>query len=156
MALKRGLPWLVVLMATSTIAHAQPPPPQQPAPVMTPPRLIDAPPVSLPEGAEPLPPDAAVELVLTIGADGAVSEAQLHTPLRDDVDGRPVYFTLRVATLGGTELARRFGMATTPALPLTLRINPRNVRVNAVWLELDAEDPIGNASSLSRWLKLPR
>jgi hypothetical protein len=81
---------------------------------------------------------------------------RLLLALRDDVDGRPVYYTLRVATLGGTELARRFGMATTPALPLTLRINPRNVRVNAVWLELDAEDPIGNASSLSRWLKLPR
>lgn len=55
-------------------------------PRLTPPQLVEAPPVSLPEDAEPLPPDAAVELVITIDRDGSVSEARVFTPLRDDVD----------------------------------------------------------------------
>lgn len=81
---------------------------------------------------------------------------RLALALRDDVEEHPVYYTLRVTTLGGTELARRFGMATEPTVPLTLRVNPRSARAGAVWLELDAEDPIGNPSSLIRRLELPR
>jgi len=48
--------------------------------------LLDAPPVTLPEGAEPLPPDTSVELLLTIAVDGTVSDAQLEHPVRQDVD----------------------------------------------------------------------
>ncbi|MGF1464842.1 MAG: hypothetical protein ACFCGT_01800 [Sandaracinaceae bacterium] len=68
--------------------EADEPQDEEPAsrPSLTPPRLLSAPPVTLPAGAEPLPADAAVELVLTIGADGRVQEAQVLTPLRDDVD----------------------------------------------------------------------
>ena len=64
--------------------EGEPAPPTRPA--LTPPSLIEAPPVSLPEGAEPLPEDAAVELQITIAPDGTVSEAQILTPVRDDVD----------------------------------------------------------------------
>ncbi|HJL20192.1 MAG TPA: TonB-dependent receptor [Sandaracinaceae bacterium LLY-WYZ-13_1] len=55
-------------------------------PQLTPPELVEAPPVTLPEDAEPLPPDASVELVLTIAPDGTVSEVRVFTPLREDVD----------------------------------------------------------------------
>ncbi len=55
-------------------------------PSRTPPRLIEAPPVTLPEGAEPVPPGSSVELVLTIGADGAVTDAAIGTGLREDID----------------------------------------------------------------------
>jgi len=61
-------------------------PPPPPGPALTPPRLIDAPPVTLPEGAEPLPDDASVELIVLIAPDGTVSEVSIATPLRDDID----------------------------------------------------------------------
>lgn len=53
---------------------------------LRPPSLASAPEVTLPEGAEPLPDDAAVVLRLTIGADGRVSEAEIVEGVRDDVD----------------------------------------------------------------------
>ncbi|GAB4206657.1 MAG: TonB-dependent receptor plug domain-containing protein [Sandaracinaceae bacterium] len=56
------------------------------APVMVPPRLLEAPPVMLPEGAEPLPEGVGVELVLTIAADGTVRDATLAALVREDVD----------------------------------------------------------------------
>jgi hypothetical protein len=80
---------------------------------------------------------------------------RLALALHDDVDGHPVSYTLRVAARGGTELARRFGTTTKPTLPLTLRVNPPDARAKGVWLELYAEDPIGNPGSLICWLKLP-
>jgi hypothetical protein len=79
---------------------------------------------------------------------------KLALALRDDVAGNPVSYTLRVTTLSGTELARRFGTTADPTVPLTLRIY--RPRAKAVWLELDAEDPVGNAVSVSRALRLPR
>jgi hypothetical protein len=75
--------------------------------------------------------------------------------LRDDVEGNPVSYTLRVATIHrGIELARTFDTKTNPTRTLTFRIYPP--RVKAVRLQLAAEDPLGNASSLTRALKLPR
>ena len=74
--------------------------------------------------------------------------------LRDDVAANPVSYTLRV-TAGALELARRFGTAATPNVPLTLRITPR-ARVKVVQLQLAAEDPVGNVRSLSRSLRLPK
>jgi hypothetical protein len=44
---------------------------------------------------------------------------------------------------------------TNPTLPLTLRLHP-SAHLKAVRLQLAAEDPVGNASSLSRTLRLPR
>jgi hypothetical protein len=82
---------------------------------------------------------------------------RLALGLRDDVEGNPVSYTLRVTTIHrGIELARKFGTTTNPTRPLTLRIRPPNPQTKAVRLQLAAEDPIGNASSLSRALKLPR
>jgi hypothetical protein len=79
---------------------------------------------------------------------------RLGLTLRDDVAGNPVSYTLRVTT-GGLELARRFGTASTPSVPLTLRIRPR-ARVKVVQLQLAAEDPVGNGRSLGRSLRLPK
>jgi hypothetical protein len=79
---------------------------------------------------------------------------KLGLTLRDDVAGNPVSYTLRV-TAGGLELSRRFGTATTPSVPLTLRITPR-ARVKVVQLQLAAEDPVGNGQSLTRSLRLPK
>ena len=100
----------------------------------------------------------------TIGVSGAAA-AKLRRPtgaytvklalgLRDDVEGNPVSYTLRV-TAGGVELARKFGTAATTTLPLSLRIRP-SARVKAVRLLLSAEDPVGNEATLSRSLRLPR
>lgn len=53
---------------------------------MTSPRLVSAPEVTLPEGTEPLPDDASIELLVSIAVDGTVSEVSIAAPLRDDVD----------------------------------------------------------------------
>jgi len=94
--------WALALVGAST-AIAQPPP--ESPPTLTPPRLIEAPSIELPEGAEPLPPDAAVDLELTIAADGSVNEARVVTPLRDDVDG----LALEATRAMSFEPARRDG-----------------------------------------------
>ena len=84
-------------------------------PALTPPRLLESPPVELPEGAEPLPPDASVELLITIAADGAVSEAEIATPVREDVDA----LVLEAAR------AMRFEPATRDGQPIPARIRFR-------------------------------
>ncbi|MCB9594471.1 MAG: TonB-dependent receptor [Sandaracinaceae bacterium] len=77
----------LLLVASSARAQEDEPAPTPPAaPVLTPPRLIEAPPVTLPEGAEPLPEDVSVELTILIGVDGTVSEVSIATPIREDVD----------------------------------------------------------------------
>ncbi len=65
------------MVALVSIAHAQ---------ELVPPTLVDAPEVTLPEGAEPLPEGSAVELALTIDATGAITEAQVLSGVRPDVD----------------------------------------------------------------------
>jgi hypothetical protein len=55
-------------------------------PSRTPPRLIEAPAITLPEEAEPVPPGSSVELILTIAADGTVTDAAIGTSLREDID----------------------------------------------------------------------
>jgi hypothetical protein len=79
---------------------------------------------------------------------------KLVVALRDDVEGNPVSYTLRV-TAGGVELARKFGTATSTTLPLHLRVRP-SARVKAVRLLLSAADPVGNEATFSRSLRLPR
>ena len=55
-------------------------------PALTPPRLLSGAELALPEGTEPLPSGSAVELQLDLGADGAVREVLVVTPLRADID----------------------------------------------------------------------
>lgn len=90
-----------------------PAPPAQP--VLTPPRLIEAPPVSLPEGAEPLPDDASVELTLLILPDGTVSEVSVATPVREDVDALVLEAAQRM----------RFEPATRDGVPIPARVRFR-------------------------------
>jgi hypothetical protein len=75
--------------------------------------------------------------------------------LRDDVEGNPVWYRLRVATARGTELTRRFGTATTGAVSMTLRTRPPD-GARLVRLQLTGVDPAGNAVSERRALRLPR
>ena len=84
-------------------------------PVMVPPRLTEAPPIELPPDAEPLPPEASIELLVTITAEGTVSDAQIATPLREDVDALAL------------EAARqmRFDPATRDGTPIPARIRFR-------------------------------
>jgi TonB family protein len=90
---------------------------------MTPPVLLEAPTVTLAPDAEPLPEDTSVELLLTIGADGAVREATLTAPVREDVDAQVLEaaraMRFQPATRDGTALASRirFRYRITPAAP---------------------------------------
>lgn len=94
------------------------PPPA--APEMTPPRLVDAPAVTLPEGADPLPDDSSVELVVLIQADGTVSEVSIATPLREDVDA----LVLEAAQRMIFEPARRGGEPIPARVRFLYRITP--------------------------------
>ncbi len=83
---------------------------------VTPPSLIEAPEVTLPEGTEALPADdAAVVLRLTIDREGQVTEVEVVEPLREDVD-RLVVEAAR---------AMRFAPATRAGAPIPARIQFR-------------------------------
>jgi hypothetical protein len=86
--------------------------------------------------------------------DGAYS-IKVTLALRDDAEENPVSYRLRVATARGMELAWRFGTATTGAVSMTLRIRPP-AGARLVRLQLSGEDPVGNAISVTRALRLPR
>jgi TonB family protein len=105
------------------------PPAEPPAPVRTPPALLEAPPVVLPEGAEPLPEGSSVELVLTLGADGLVTDAQLAAPVRPDVDP----LVLEAAR------AMRFAPATRDGVAVPSRIRFRYAVSNAPETDTGAE-----------------
>lgn len=98
---------------------------EAPRPVMTPPVLLEAPEVTLAEGAEPLPEDTSVELLLTIGPDGAVRDAALTAPVREDVDAQVLEaaraMRFQPAMRDGTPMASRirFRYRITPAVPPT-------------------------------------
>ena len=98
-------------------------PAEAPRPVMTPPVLLEAPTVTLAVDAEPLPPDTSVELLLTIGVDGAVREAALTQPVREDVDAQVLEaaraMRFQPAMRDGTPLASRirFRYRITQAMP---------------------------------------
>ncbi|MGE0791062.1 MAG: TonB family protein [Sandaracinaceae bacterium] len=93
-------------------------PPVRPA--LTPPRLLTAPPVSLPEGAEPLPDDASVELQIVVAPDGTVQEAQVFTPLREDIDA----LVIEAAQQMTFEPATRDGVAIPARIRFRFRITP--------------------------------
>lgn len=116
--------WLVLPLfcGSAAIAQAQDAPdggaPEPPR--VTPPRLIEAPEVTLPEGAEPLPDDAAVELQITISADGSVQEALVLEPLREDIDA----LVLAAAHQMRFEPATRDGEAIPARVRFRYRITP--------------------------------
>lgn len=80
---------------------------------------------------------------------------RLALALRDNVEENPVSYRLRV-TAGGTELARKLGMAKAETVPLALRVVRPSAKVKAIRLAVTASDPVGNATSLHRVVKLPR
>ncbi len=90
-------------------------PDEPPRPRVTPPRLIESPEVTLPEGAEPLPPDASVGLLITIAADGTVQEARVVEALREDVDALVLDAAQRM----------RFEPATRDGAPIPARVTFR-------------------------------
>jgi hypothetical protein len=79
---------------------------------------------------------------------------EIALELRDEVEGSPVSYGLRV-TSGLRELARRSGTAETESLTLTVRVRPR-ARALSVRLHLTVSDVWGNESSVSLMLVLPR
>lgn len=77
--------------------------------------------------------------------------------LRDDVEGNPVSYLLRVTpTASARELARSFGTAQAGTVSMTMRMRYYMPPRRAVLLRLSASDEVGNESSLDRVLKLPR
>lgn len=70
---------------SATRAQEAPPAPAVSA-ALSPPRLLEAPDITLPEDAAPLAADANVELLLLIGPSGSVLDASVSVPVRDDVD----------------------------------------------------------------------
>jgi len=84
-------------------------------PELVPPRLIDAPDVSLPPGATPLAPGAAVVIAVTIDASGAVTEASIVESPRTSLDAR---------VLEAVQAAR-FEPATRDGVPIRSRVRFR-------------------------------
>lgn len=117
--------WLVAWLAMSSAALAQEEPP-------TPPRLLEAPPLELPEGAAPIEGGAAVELLLTIDATGAVSDAAITTPVRPDVDALALEAARRM----------RFEPATRGGEPIPARIRFRYVVTAPTPPPLEAPPPL--------------
>lgn len=99
--------WLPLVLAWSVNGGAR----GQEAPALTPPELLEAPEITLPDGIEPLPEDASIELLLTVAADGTVQEARVLEPLRDDVDALVLEaaqaMRFRPATRGGEPIPAR-------------------------------------------------
>jgi hypothetical protein len=79
---------------------------------------------------------------------------RLGIGLRDDVSDNTVSYTVRVTTPRGIELARRIGTTTAGGFSLTLLIRPP-AGTRTVRLALTGVDPVGNATSVRRLLRLP-
>jgi len=101
-------------------------------PVRTPPRLIEAPAITLPEGTEPLPAGSGVDLVLTIDATGAVTDAAIGTGVREDID----------ALVLASAPAMRFEPATRDGAPVPARIRFRY----ALTIEAPEPEPASSES----------
>jgi hypothetical protein len=83
--------------------------------------------------------------------------------LRDDVEGNPVAYVLRVREgrehardRRRSELGRTEGTTASGSISTTLQVFPSSKRVRSVQLLLSASDPAGNEVSRTRSLKLPR
>jgi len=74
---------LLLLAGAASSVHAQ----DAGVPLLVPPALSGSTPaLDLPPGTAPLPDGSSVSLLLTIDATGAVTDATIDVPLRDDVD----------------------------------------------------------------------
>ena len=88
---------------------------------------------------------------------------RLALSLRDDVEGNPVAYTLKVVEgpehardRNRTDLEFREGSTATGSASTALEVYPSSKRVRSVQLLLTGSDPVGNEVSIVRWLKLPR
>lgn len=95
----------------------------------TPPRLIEAPEVTLPEGAAPIDDDAGVILSITIDARGNVTDVAVVAGVREDVDA----LVLEAAR------SMRFEPATRDGQPVPARIQFRFRVANATEEEWEPE-----------------
>ena len=87
---------------------------------------------------------------------GAYSLA-LAIALGDEVEGNPVSYQLRVTpTTSARELAGNVGTAQAGTVSMTMPVRYYRPRVRAVLLRLTASDEVGNESSISQVVKLPR
>ena len=81
----------------------------------------------------------------------------LAIALRDDVEGSPVSYLLRVTpTTSARELARSFGTTRDGTASMTMRVRYYKPPKRAVLLRLSASDEVGNESSASQVVRLPR
>ena len=89
-------------------------------------------------------PAGAYSLVLTIA-------------LRDNSEGSPVSYLLRVTpTTSARELARSFGTAQEGSTSMTMRFRYYKPPKRAVLLRLSVADEVGNESSVTQVVRLPR
>ena len=75
--------------------------------------------------------------------------------LRDDVEGNPVAYKLKV-TQGRVEIAGKEGTTASGSASVSLRVEPFRKGVRGLGVHLRAWDPIGNEQVVSRVLTLPR
>ncbi len=87
----------------------------QPSPRLSPPELRVASELSLPPDTEPLPPGTEIELLLTIDAEGRVTDAVIVHGAREDIDA--------LALLRASEL--RFAPALRDGAPIAARVRFR-------------------------------
>ena len=77
--------------------------------------------------------------------------------LRDDVEGSPVFYKLRVTpTTSARELASNVGTTRKETVAMTMRLRYDKPPKRAVLLRLSVADEVGNESSATQVLKLPR
>jgi hypothetical protein len=122
-----------------------------------------------PEAVDPenVPPTNADTVAPTIGF-STVNVRKLARPagsylldvaiaLRDDVEGAPISYVLRVTpTTSARELATRVGTTSDGAASMTMRVRYYKPPRRTVLLRLSASDEAGNESSVTRVLRLPR
>lgn len=80
---------------------------------------------------------------------------RLVLAIRDDVEDNPVGYAVIVKG-GGLELARRVGSTASVTVRIAVRVRPPSTRVRRITFRVTALDPVGNESSLTRSLTLPR
>ena len=79
------------------------------------------------------------------------------TDLRDDIEGTPVSYELRVTpTTSARVLASNSGTTQAGNVSMTVPVRFYRPRVRAVVLRLTASDEVGNESSVSQVVRLPR
>lgn len=105
---------------------------------LTPPRLIEAPEVTLPEGAEPIGENAGVSLRLSIDRDGNVTGAEVLESVRSDVDALVIEAARRMRF----EPARRDGEAVTSTIGFRFAVRGPPPPEEAVPEEALAETPV--------------